>query len=235
MTIILEHMEQGSEEWLNARVGCITMSNAKKLISKGRGDAPSATRATYIAEVASEKVSGVLADRINTWDIIRGNTLEPFARDAYKAITGLDVKEIGLGYLDENRRIAASPDGLTANGGVEIKCQAPKNHMKTIMEAKNPKQFEAQMQGCMWVFGTDTWDYCSFCPEFANKPLVIITAHRNEEMVKQIEEAAHSAVEEVDEYIKAAGDGQVSSLVTNLCLEAIELMDILQNKEVEIL
>jgi len=231
MPVILDKMEQGSIEWKLARMGCVTMSKAKALITGGKGK----TRETYILEVASELISGVLSESINTWDMARGTMLEPYAAAAYKEITGLDIKHIGLGYLDEDRRIAASPDGLTINGGVEIKCQAPKNHLRTIIEAKNPKQFEAQIQGCMWVLGVDTWDYCSFCPEFKNQPLFIMTMKRDEEIIKTISEAAFSAVEEIDNYVRLAGIGDVSARVSEICDEANELIDIMQNKDVEIM
>ena len=233
--VILEHMEQGSDEWIKARMGCITMSNAAILLIKGRTkNAPSATRQTYIAQVASEVISGIPADRVNTWDIIRGNLLEPFARKAYEIQTGIPVKQIGLGYLNTEKRIAASPDGLTEFGGVEIKCQHPKNHMKTILEAQNPAKFEAQMQGCMWVFGVDRWDYCSFCPEFDNQPLFVLRRRRDEEMIKRIEEQALSAVEEVDNYIDLATSGDQNPQMRPLLNEALELIEIMQDKEPEI-
>ncbi len=176
MTVILEHMEQGSPEWLDARVGNITMSNADKLLTGGKG----VTRQSYIIDVASEIVSGVPASQVKTWEMERGNLLEPYAREAYKARTGIEVQQVGLGYLNENKRISASPDGLRPNGGMEIKCQGPKAHLRTIIDAKNPKKFAAQMQGCMWVFDVEYWDYCSFCPEVKDLPLFIMTLERDE-------------------------------------------------------
>lgn len=229
MTVILEHMEQGSEEWIQARLGKVTMSNAGKLLTGGKG----MTRQSYIIDVASEIISGIPADRIKTWDMERGNLLEPFARSAYEARTRRDVKQIGLGYLDEYRRVSASPDGLTLVGGVEIKCQGPKAHLRTIIDSKNPKKFEPQMQGSMWVFDVGEWDYCSFCPEVKDMPLFIMTAYRDEEMIKRIEESALKAVSEVDDYVDMAR-GQRLESVDQICAQAIELIDIMQNKEPEI-
>ena len=229
--IILNHMEQGSDEWRLARMGCVTMSKAKNLLTGGKG----VTRETYIIEVASELISGQLAENISTWDMERGIMLEPYAVRAYESLTGLEVQTIGLGYLNEDRRIAASPDGLTMIGGMEVKCQKPKNHLKTIIEAKNPKQFEAQMQGCMWVFDVDTWDYCSFCPEFNEQPLFILTMRRNEEMIKAIEDAAHKAVEGIDNYVRIASAGRASEELKEICAEANELIDIITGKDVGIL
>jgi predicted phage-related endonuclease len=229
MTVILDYIEQGSDEWLQARLGRITMSNADKLLTGGKG----VTRMSYIIDVASEIASGVPSEKVNTWEMARGTLLEPFARQAYEAHTGLKVKQVGLGYLDENRRISASPDGLTIDGGMEIKCQGAKAHLRTIIDAKNPKKFTPQIQGSMWVFETETWDYCSFCPEFKTMPLFVMRVNRDEEIIKQIQDSALKAVFEVDEYVKLARE-EPNETINAICNEAIELIDIMQNKEVEI-
>ena len=62
MTIIKRKLIQGTPEWKNARVGCITMSNAKALLTGGSG----ATRKNYLLDVASEMASGVLIDNIKS-------------------------------------------------------------------------------------------------------------------------------------------------------------------------
>lgn len=229
MTVILEHIEQGSDEWFAARTGCVTMSNADKLLTGGKG----VTRQNYIIDVASEIISGMPSEQVNTWAMTRGTLLEPFARQAYEAHTGLTVKQVGLGYLNEDRRISASPDGLTIEGGMEIKCQGAKAHLRTIIDAKNPKKFTPQIQGSMWVFEVDTWDYCSFCPEFKAMPLFVMRVNRDEEIIKQIQDSALKAVFEIDEYVKLA-QGEQNETVNKICMEAIELIDIMQNKEVEI-
>lgn len=233
--IILDHMEQGSLDWLKARIGCITMSNAKALLTGGSG----ATRDSYIISVASEVITGVPADRISTWDMARGNLLEPYAADVYEAKTGFKLRKVGLGYLNADKRIGASPDGLKMDGdkvigGIEIKCQSPKNHMRTIAAAKSPKQFQPQMQGNMWVFGVDEWDYCSFCPEFTDMPLVIIPAARDEAMIAKIEASALEAVKEVDEYVATARSGFTTNRIDEICEEAMEAIAVMRNQEPEI-
>lgn len=237
--IILDHMEQGSPEWKNARCGRITMSNAQTMLTKGRGNQPSVTRQKYLYEVASEIITGVPAESVNTWDMARGNVLEPYALQAYKARTGYKVKTVGLGYLDEMKRVSASPDGLVVgdNGeyvrGVEIKCQKPKNHMQTIMDARNPDKFAAQMQGGMWVFGLDHWDYVSFCPEFEAHPLFIFTMFRNEEMINEISRQVALGLEEIDEFVRQAWDGRTQDDIFDICADAISAVEILRSDNVD--
>ena len=229
MTLILESMEQGSAEWHEARRGRITMSNAKALITGGKG----LTRKTYIMQVASEILTGVSSESFKSWDMERGNILEPYARMAYEQMTGLKVHEIGLGYLDENKRISASPDGLGFSVGMEIKCQKPKNHLSTLINGVNPKEFEAQMQGGMWLFDRERWDYVSFCPEFKDQPLFIHSVHRDEEMISRIEESAQRGVEEVDAIVKSLG-GSCSDEIKSICTDALEMIEQFKHEDAEI-
>lgn len=229
MAIYLDHIEQGTEAWFQARLGRITMSNAGKLLAGGQGK----TRNSYIISVASELITGIAADKISTWDMERGILLEPYARQAYESMTRREVRQTGLAYLNEERRISASPDGVMAYRGVEIKCPSPKNHLATIIEGKSPRKHAPQLQGSMWVTDLALWDYCSFCPEFKEMPLFIVTAYRDEEMIKRIEESALRAVEEVDDYVKMA-KGNTSQEIREICNAAKEMIDIMQNKEPEI-
>lgn len=232
--VIIDYLEQGSPEWFNARLGRITMSNAQKLLTGGAGE----TRRSYLLDVASEIITGVPSEKISTQDMLRGNALEPFARQAYEVMTGSKVDQVGLAYLNKQERISASPDGLVNKDGhkkgIEIKCQAPKNHLKTIIASKHPKQFTAQMQGSMWVFDVDSWDYCSFCPEFEDIPLVIITQHRDEKLIKEIEEESLKALEEIELYVQHASFNNPSPLLAPILSEALEIVDLISNKEPEI-
>lgn len=228
-TIILAAMEQGSNEWHDARRGRITMSNAKALLTGGKG----VTRKSYLMNVASEIVTGITAETYKSWAMERGNILEPFARDAYKAVTGCEVEQVGLGYLNEDRLISASPDGIAPDRGLEIKCQLPKNHVNTLHNGINPKQFEDQMQGCMWVFDRPQWDYVSFCPECKDNPIFIYTVYRDEEVIKRIEDSAMRGIDEIKAIVASVKKEPIAEL-TNICDDALLLIETLRNDEPEI-
>jgi len=230
MTIIKRKLEQGTEEWKNARVGCITMSNAKAMLTAGNG----VTRRNYLLDVASEMASGVLIGNINTIDIARGNLLESYARRVYEEIKGVIVEEVGIGYLNKDMRVAASPDGLIKDGGVEIKCPNPKAHMRTIAAGEAPKEYVPQMQGCMWVFGVNKWDYVSFCPQFGEKPIHIITQYRDDEIIKKLESSVMKGIEEIDEFIELAKD-RYSDAVYEICEQSIFALNELYDVEPEII
>ena len=233
--IILEKMVQGSAEWLEARRNCITMSNAKALISKGKKKGePSLTRASYLIDVASEILTGVSADRYKSWEMERGNILEPYAMDAYRSHTGFDVREVGLGYLDDEKRISCSPDALGSNHGVEVKCQLPKNHLASIVNGFEPKKFVPQMQGGLWIFDFEWWDYVSFCPEFKAQPIFIHRVYRDEEMIKRIKDSALEGVHQIDEIVRKGRDFQLSNEISAICEDSLEIIEALSYNEPEI-
>jgi len=231
--IILDELEQGSQEWHNARCGRITMSNAGLMLTGGKGT----TRYSYLLNVASEILSGTPAETPTTWAMERGNLLEPFARQAYEAKTGETAQTIGLAYLNENKTVSASPDGLTSlfgsiEGGIEIKCRSPKEHLRVI-NAGIDKKAIPQIQGCMWLFNVEWWDYVAFCPEFAAKPLFISRVYRDEVMIKKLEESVNSGLEEIQEIINSVA-GSEDSAVSEICDDALTMLDYLKNEEPEI-
>ena len=228
MTIIIENLPQGTLDWYNERRGNITMSNAKAMLTGGKG----LTRKSYLMSVASEIITGVTAESYKSWMMERGNILEPFALKAYEQKTGNRMYSVGLGYLDEKRRISASPDGINHICGAEIKCQLPKNHLATLINGINPKEFEAQMQGCMWVFERDSWDYVSYCPEFDDNPIFVHTVARNDEIIKKLEESCLRGAEEIDEMVKN-GTGKASSELKAISKQALQMVESFKNLEPE--
>ena len=234
--IILPHMVQGSNEWDDARRGRITMSHAKDLITKPRTKGGiSQTRLTYLINVASEIITGVTAETFKSWKMERGNILEPFARAAYRDYTGIVGREVGLGYLNADRRISASPDELSESGGMEVKCQDPKKHLATILNGFEPAIFKPQMNGCMWVFEREWWDYASFCPEFPDQPIFVHRVYRDEEMIKRIEDSALQGVYEIDEFVKRGRFSTTNKQIAKICEEALKTIEALSYDEPEFL
>jgi len=241
MPIILDKLEQGSQEWLKARLKCITMSNAGILLMKGKAKGTkSETRENYLMKIASEIITGVPAETYKSWDMARGNALEPFARAAFEKIKNVKVKEVGFGYLNSDKAIGASPDGLfnydhiygLYRDGLEIKCPQPKEHMLALATTKLKKQYMLQMQGNMWVFGSNVWHYMSFCPEFS-QPVEIRAIERDEKLISQIQEQSFLAVKEVAEIVKNISIN-TNSEVAQICESAIEILDLINNREPEV-
>jgi len=189
---ILDHFEQQSPEWFDARIGLITMSHAAELLAGGKGK----TRATYLRSVVAEILAGRQGDEYQSTDMIRGNELEPYAIRAYEDISGVPVSRVGL-VIHDDPRIGCSPDGLTSDAGVEIKCPRPKQHLfymdrDAVIAAHGP-----QIQGQMWICERDRWDFVSFCPWVREMPIIIHTIHCHEPMIVKLAESAMRGADEV--------------------------------------
>lgn len=200
--MILAHIEQGSDEWFAARCGVVTASNFKAVMTGGRGK----TRLNYMRRLRDEIVTGRPAPpTYQSAAMERGCKLEPRARDVYTEKSGHDVREVGIVYLDEDKRIAASPDGLIGlEGGLEIKCPLPHNHMKYVQDGVVPTQYVPQVQGNLWVTGRDWWDFVSYAPEIANDSHIMIhRVYRDESYIRRLRDEVLRFVEELDGFTAA--------------------------------
>jgi len=197
--MIVDTSPQGSQEWLNARATVITASNLTKVMSKGRGSAPSKTRLTYMKEKANEILTGKpVMNGFQNDAMKRGNELEPDARDYYTMLTSNTVVESGLIYLNELKRIGASVDGLVGDDGlVEIKCPNLGTHLDYLDAGVMPATYMKQVQGQMWVTDRKWCDFISYHPE-AYKIGFLIRVQRDEEAIKSISDAVYAFIGELD-------------------------------------
>ncbi len=194
--IILDE-EQGSDEWLAARMGILTGTGFSNLLTPGTLKR-SASVMPYMGKLLAEYVSGEQQDKFSTADTERGTELEPTAVLMYEAITGKTVERVGMVYRDEKRDRACSPDGLIPFGGaptpiagyekgLEIKCLQLKNHIMHVLKGVLPNDYKMQVHGSMYITNLDSWDFMSFHPEF--RPL-IITVERDWDIDRAIHKEA---------------------------------------------
>ena len=179
--------EQGSEEWLAARLGIPTATGIKNIVTQS--GQKSSGWVGYLAELIAESTEGG-GDGFKSSDMQRGNELEPRARMAYEFETGNDVVQVGGVYLNADKDLLVSPDGLIPNlkKGVEIKCPKMKTHIKYLLEGGVPVEYVIQVQAALWVTGYETWDFISYCPEYQKQPLYIYTAERDPVLMQAFDE-----------------------------------------------
>lgn len=175
--------EQGSEEWLQARLGIPTATGFENIVT-ATGKKSSA-QIKYMAELIEESIIGLQDESFKSRFMERGNQLEPLARSAYEFITGNAVTQVGGVYLDENKEVMVSPDGLIPElkKGLEIKCPKMSTHIRYLLEGGVPSEYIIQVQANLWVTGYDTWDFVSYCPEYQKQPLYIFTTHRDQALM----------------------------------------------------
>lgn len=179
--------EQGSEEWLAARLGIPTATGFENIVTAtGK---KSASYIKYMAELIEESILGG-GDTFKSGFMERGNQLEPHARAAYEFLTGNDVIQVGGVYLNEDREVMVSPDGLipSIKKGLEIKCPKMSTHIRYLLEGGVPAEYVIQVQANLWVTGYETWDFVSYCPEYQKQTLYLFTAARDEKLMKAFDE-----------------------------------------------
>jgi hypothetical protein len=191
---IYNELIQGSEEWLQVRLGKLTGSDFHILMGN------SATKENILYKKAAERITGVASDgdRFSNIHTERGKELEAEARQAYELETGSIVKQVG--FIELNEFVGCSPDGLLINGGVEIKCKDNHGHLKATVKQWIEPEHKTQVQFNMYVYDANFWDYCLYNPNFSN-PLCIIRVLRDEAYIDNIKKSIEECNVKIEEII----------------------------------
>lgn len=200
MSLRIIDCEQGSYEWFIARAGIPTASRFNDVISKGRGSAPSKTRATYMRELAGERLLGEPADIFEgNRHTERGHRLEPEVRAWYEMRTDRTLRTVGFA-LDDTLRAGASPDSLVDDEGLlEIKTKLPKLQIELLLEGGVlPEEHKAQAQGQLMVTGRKWLDFVSYCERL---PVLLVRVERDEPYIAALRIALQDFNSELDQMV----------------------------------
>jgi hypothetical protein len=192
----LVECDQGTPEWLMARLGLVTASNFKFVTSGGVGGADSKTKFSYLCALLSERTTGNLVKRYRNAAMEWGTKNEPAARAMYEFETGLEVDQVG--FVKNGEHIGASPDGLVGNDGmIQIKCQESHNHIANLLKQTCPTVHLKQIQGELWICGRLWSDFVSFDPRNPYKDILIVRVYRDEEFIRKLAAGVNEFVEEL--------------------------------------
>jgi hypothetical protein len=184
---------QGSEEWLETRLGRPTASNFGKLITP-TGKASTSAQ-SYIDELIAQRITGEIPEFFKSEAMQRGNDLEPIAKSLYEFTYDVDVKEVGL-CLHDRYECGASPDGLVGlDGGLEIKCPLPHTHVSYLRDGCIPAKYIPQVQGCLWITEREWWDFMSYHPSMED---LIVRVYRDNAYITKLAEQVIRAVEIIE-------------------------------------
>lgn len=199
-------MIQGSEEWINARLGKVTASRMADLMARTK-TGYGAGRASYMAELICERLTGQPSERFTNAAMVWGQDTEPQARAAYEFVTGLSVEEVGFVDHPSIAMAGASPDGLVGDDGLlEIKCPNTSTHIDTLLSGTVPDKYRKQMLWQIACTGREWCDFVSFDPRLPGD-LQLWTARVTPE------DGELSAMEGEVEAFLAELDGKIAALM----------------------
>ncbi len=182
--------EQGTQEWLDARLGVVTASRFKDACDRLKSGKLTEKAIKYAAQVAMEGTVHVQCDdTFVTYAMRRGTELEPRARAAYEAETGESVKEAGI-YLTDDSAFGYSSDGLVGTDGlIEIKCPLSPHSVISMWLTGDTSEYDHQIQGGLWLTGRKWLDFVMFDPrlEPVGKSLFVKRIHRDEAFIEKME------------------------------------------------
>ncbi|QPI11753.1 YqaJ viral recombinase family protein [Stutzerimonas stutzeri] len=195
---------QHSSAWWESRLGKVTASRVKDVMSKGRGGAPSATRQNYKMQLLCERLTGKREEGFTSAAMQRGNELEPIARMAYELYADAEVTEAGLILHPKIEDFGASPDGLIllpkGRGGLEIKCPNTATHVATIQSGKHDPQYEWQMFAQMACADLEWVDFVTFDDRLPDElQYACFRLERDEARIRQMETEIKLFLEELAE------------------------------------
>lgn len=207
--------EQGTEEWLKARMGCATASCFKDIIavSKSTGK-PLKAREDYLWKLAVERLYDRHSESTSARSLEWGTALEPFAKQTYQIEKGVLIDNSGFVLHPTIEFCGASPDGLIdKNGGIEIKCPKDERiHMQTWRFGMSPDHLP-QVQGNIWINDREWFDFISYDPRAPRGlRLYVQRIIRNDKYIKALESHVVEFLDDVKklvEEINARQDGDL--------------------------
>jgi len=178
---------QGSDTWLEAKRAKPSSTGFSNIVTTTGKVSASWDR--YRRELLAAYIDDEYESFKATPAMTRGIELEPEARNLYQDITGHKVDEVGGLWLNDDKDIICSPDGLIheKKKGLEIKCPGITTHLEYLETNKVPTKYMIQIQSGLLFSGFETWDFMSYHPKY--KPL-ILTVKRNETMINNIKKYA---------------------------------------------
>jgi hypothetical protein len=170
--------EQGTDEWLRARMGIPTASCFATVMAEGQGK----TRAKYMRQLAGEIITGEPMESYSNHHMERGKIMEAEARDLYAYMHDAAPEQVGF---IRNGQKGCSPDSVVdASGMVEIKTKLPDLLIECFERGHVcPPEHMAQCQGALWVAEREWIDFVAYWPKM---PLFVVRVVRDDAYIANL-------------------------------------------------
>lgn len=194
---------QGSDEWHQARLGLLTASEVKLILTPTLKIANNEKTRAHVWEIAAQRISQYVEPTYIGDEMLRGHTDEIEARMAYSKKY---EPVIECGFVTNDKwgfLIGCSPDGLVGDEGlIECKSRRQKFQVQTIVEyyrdGTTPTDYELQVQTAMLVTGRKWCDLISYS---GGLPMATMRVEPNQEIQDAIISAASDFEAKVQEVI----------------------------------
>lgn len=195
-------MEQGTDDWFNARLGKVTASRISDVVAKTKSGV-SASRGNYMAQLIVERMTNKPTESYSNTAMQWGTNTEPLARAAYEMATNTMVEEVGFVQHPDDEMCGASPDGLVGEDGlIEIKCPNTATHIETLINGEIDNKYLLQMQWQMACTGRQWCDFVSFDPRMPESlQLKIIRVNRLQSLIIDLETQVEQFLNETQEKV----------------------------------
>jgi len=227
---IYTEIHQDHEAWHEMRSIKATASEFGKIFTGG--GKVSTQREPYMRKCAIAREF-----KMPTWGgnraTDRGHELEPVARDLFRELSGLDVREVAF-VEHENGLCGGSPDGLiyapddTLVSGLEIKCYNYDKHMGILSKRVLPTENKPQVHGAMFLAKVDSWQFMPYHDEAMPFDHCVIettpdsyTDNLENEVMQFCEELDRRADEFISDFRKSM-DGQSMRLAMPALFKKLE-------------
>jgi hypothetical protein len=195
----IHNVEQGSLEWMQARLGVLTASEFGEFMTTEFALRKGETPKTYMCKKLYERLTRKPLPMFSSKAMEQGSMMEPEAVPSFELDHDVDVQRVGF-ITSDCGRYGCSPDGLIGDdGGIEIKCPAPWTHIKYLTEGRLPADYVTQVHGSMFVTGRNWWWFYSYCRDL---PPFALKVERDEESMAAIEKAIGGFLVEYDAAFK---------------------------------
>ena len=190
---------QGSPEWHALRLGKVTASRIADVVVRTK-TGYGASRANYMAELITERLTGVPQDTYVSAAMQWGKDHEEEARTAYEFDTDTAVELVGFVGHPAIQFAGASPDGFVGSHGlVEMKCPNTATHIDTLISNTMPSKYTLQMQFQMACTGRNWCDYVSYDPRVPERMrLFVRRLARDPLIINDLEKEVQKFLAEAD-------------------------------------
>jgi putative phage-type endonuclease len=193
-------IEQGTNEWMQMRIGKLTAS--RMVDAKAKKD--TAAYKNYLAQLVAERLTGQIGESFSNSAMAWGTEHEPLARAEYEILTDCSVEQVAFIDHPNIEWCGASPDGIVASSGlIEIKAPNTATHIGYLIDQKPPTKYVPQMLLQLACTGMPWCDFVSYDPRMPEEHrLFVVRFEPKRSEIEVVEDAARAFLAEVAETIE---------------------------------